>query len=36
VRSLGCTFGLAPSALAAAEPDAVVDHPLEWVAALGL
>ncbi len=36
VRSLGCTFGLAPAALAAAEPDATVDHPSEWPAALGL
>jgi phosphoglycolate phosphatase len=36
VRSLGCTFGLAPVALAASEPDATVDHPLEWPAALGL
>ena len=36
VRSLGCTFGLAPAALAAAEPDAAVDHPSEWIAALGL
>jgi phosphoglycolate phosphatase len=36
VRSLGCTFGLAPQALAAAEPDATVDHPSEWPAALGL
>jgi phosphoglycolate phosphatase len=36
VRSLGCTFGLAPVALAAAKPDATVDHPLEWPAALGL
>jgi phosphoglycolate phosphatase len=36
VRFLGCTFGLAPAALAAAEPDATVDHPLEWPAALGL
>jgi phosphoglycolate phosphatase len=35
-RSLGCTFGLAPAALAAAEPDATVDHPSEWPAALGL
>jgi phosphoglycolate phosphatase len=34
--SLGCTFGLAPVALAAAEPDATVDHPSEWAAALGL
>lgn len=36
VRSLGCTFGLAPAALAAAEPDASVDHPSEWPAGLGL
>ena len=36
VRSLGCTFGLAPAALAASLPDATVDHPLEWPAALGL
>ncbi len=36
VRSLGCTFGLAPAALAAAEPDATVDHPSAWPAALGL
>jgi len=35
-RSLGCTFGLAPAALAASLPDATVDHPLEWPAALGL
>jgi phosphoglycolate phosphatase len=35
VRSLGCTFGLASAALAAAEPDATVDHPLEWPGALG-
>lgn len=34
--SLGCTFGLAPVALAAAEPDVLVDHPSEWQAALGL
>ena len=33
---LGCTFGLAPAALAAAEPEATVDHPSEWPAALGL
>jgi phosphoglycolate phosphatase len=36
VRSLGCTFGLAPVALAASEPDSTVDHPLEWPEALGL
>jgi phosphoglycolate phosphatase len=34
--SLGCTFGLAPLALAAAGPDVLVDHPSEWQAALGL
>jgi phosphoglycolate phosphatase len=33
---LGCTFGLAPAALAAAEPERTVDHPSEWPAALGL
>ena len=36
VRSLGCRFGLAPAALAAAEPDAAVDHPSEWPEVLGL
>jgi phosphoglycolate phosphatase len=36
VRSLGCTFGLAPAALAAAVPDATVDHPRDWPGALGL
>jgi phosphoglycolate phosphatase len=35
-RSLGCTFGLAPAALAAAQPDMTVDHPSEWPTALGL
>lgn len=35
-RSLGCTFGLSPSSLLAAGPDATVDHPSEWPAALGL
>ncbi len=35
-RSLGCTFGLSPHSLAAAEPDASVDHPCEWQNALGL
>jgi phosphoglycolate phosphatase len=33
---LGCTFGLAPAALAAAEPEMTVDHPSEWPAALAL
>jgi phosphoglycolate phosphatase len=36
VRSLGCSFGLAPAALAAAAPDAVVAHAREWPEALGL
>jgi phosphoglycolate phosphatase len=31
-RSLGCTFGLAPHTLAAAQPDATVDSPAEWPA----
>jgi phosphoglycolate phosphatase len=35
-QSLGCSFGLAPVALAAAEPDMLVSHPLEWPVALGL
>ncbi len=29
-RSLGCTFGLAPHTLAAAQPDALVGSPSEW------
>lgn len=33
---LGCTFGLAPAALAAAQPEHTVDHPHEWPTALGL
>jgi phosphoglycolate phosphatase len=33
---LGCTFGLAPAALAAAQPERTVDHPSEWPTALGL
>ena len=33
---LGCTFGLAPAALAAAQPEHTVDHPADWPAALGL
>ncbi|MGA8939223.1 MAG: HAD hydrolase-like protein [Acidobacteriaceae bacterium] len=33
---VGCTFGLAPAALAAAQPKLTVDHPSEWPAALGL
>lgn len=35
-RILGCTFGLSPHSLAAAKPDATVDHPSEWPQALGL
>ena len=35
-RILGCTFGLSPHALAAAQPDASVDHPSQWQRALGL
>lgn len=35
-RSLGCAFGLAPHALAAAHPDMVVNHASEWPATLGL
>jgi phosphoglycolate phosphatase len=35
-RFLGCTFGLAPAALAAAQPAATVDHPQEWPTALNL
>ena len=33
-RSLGCTFGLAPQSLAAAQPDATVDSPAEWPVAI--
>jgi phosphoglycolate phosphatase len=33
---LGCTFGLAPAALAAAEPELTVDHASEWPATLNL
>ena len=35
-RSLGCTFGLSPSTLAAAHPDLSVDHAADWPAALNL
>ncbi len=34
-RSLGCTYGLSPSTLAAAHPDHTVDHASEWPQALG-
>ena len=33
---LGCTFGLAPAALAAAQPEHTVDHASEWPTALAL
>jgi phosphoglycolate phosphatase len=33
---LGCTFGLAPAALAAAKPERTVDHASEWPTALNL
>jgi phosphoglycolate phosphatase len=33
---LGCSYGLAPHALAAARPERVVDRASEWAAALGL
>jgi len=35
-RSLGCSFGLAPHALALAHPDVTVAHASEWPTALGL
>jgi phosphoglycolate phosphatase len=35
-RSVGCSYGLAPHSLAAAQPDAVVDGPAEWLGVLGL
>ena len=34
--SVGCTFGLSPHSLAAAQPDALAHSPLDWLAALGL
>ena len=36
VVSMGCTFGLAPHTLAAAQPDLTVDHPGDWPERLGL
>lgn len=36
VYSIGCTFGLAPAALAASNPDASVAQPREWASALHL
>ncbi|MDE1161688.1 MAG: HAD hydrolase-like protein [Acidobacteriaceae bacterium] len=35
-RSLGCSYGLAPHALAAAEPDLTVDSATDWPLILGL
>ncbi len=35
-RSLGCTYGLSPATLAAAHPDATVDHASDWPTAMGL
>jgi phosphoglycolate phosphatase len=35
-RSLGCSYGLSPHALAAAKPDALVTHPSQIAVALGL
>jgi phosphoglycolate phosphatase len=35
-RSLACAYGLAPHSLAAASPDAIVQHASEWPTALGL
>ena len=35
-RSIGCTFGLAPHTLAAAQPDQLAHSPAEWPALLGL
>jgi phosphoglycolate phosphatase len=36
VRSIGCSFGLAPHTLEAAKPDVIVADPSDWPAALGL
>jgi len=36
VWTLGCGFGLSPEALAAAEPDVLVDGAAEWLAAMRL
>jgi len=35
-RALGCSFGLAPEALALSHPDQTVAHASEWPSALGL
>jgi phosphoglycolate phosphatase len=35
-QAIGCSFGLAPHTLEAAQPDALVASPAEWPAALGL
>ena len=31
IYSVGCTFGLAPHTLEAAPPDALVEHPRDWI-----
>lgn len=33
---IGCRFGLAPHSLADAPPDCLVDHPFEWIEAIGI
>ena len=35
-RTIGCTFGIYPQGLAAAQPDTLVHHASEWPTALGL
>ncbi len=35
-RSIGCTFGLAPHTLAAAQPDHLAHTPTDWLAILGI
>jgi phosphoglycolate phosphatase len=35
-RTVGCLYGLAPHTLAPAQPEILVQHPSEWLAALGL
>ena len=34
--SVGCLYGLSPDTLRAAKPDGMVEHPREWLEALGL
>jgi phosphoglycolate phosphatase len=35
-RSIGCTFGFSPHALAAAQPDLIADSPHDWPMLLGI